>query len=569
MTTSFGTLRIVGSHWEIACEPQVRTRLKRVFPRIDQVAGDTVMLSCTPEHCRDLAWFVTRYPLHIEHNDRVLLERGVAEHIDTETRLADLLEARRPPAAVELAEPARDYQLLAADACEIRKGLLLADEVGVGKTVAGIVPMANGKNLPALFVCETHLTRQMERAINRFLPDLATHRIRKGTPYELMRDRPALGLSRKKLPDVFIISYHMLRGWADQLGELIRYCVFDECQRLRRPRSQIYLACKHVAGKARMNMGLSATPIYNYGGEFFWVIDCLLPGVLGSRTEFVREWCGDGERIGATEEFGSYLRREGIMLRRTRRDVGRELARVQRIVHTVDYDPKALQAMEGDAVKLARIILSHNERFKGEHMRAAGELDIMLRQATGIAKAPFVAEFVRLLIESGETVLVFGWHREVYRIWNEKLWEYRPIMFTGSESPAQKAAAERAFVSGSSRVMFMSLRSGAGVDGLQQACRTVVFGEIDWSPGVHDQCIGRVDRDGQQDPVVAYFLLSDDGADPIMAEVNGIKLEQREGVTDPGRPIVERIDTGEHHLRRLARELLARRGEPVPERAAK
>jgi len=116
--------------------------------------------------------------------------------------------------------------------------------------------------------------------------------------------------------------------------------------------------------------------------------------------------------------------------------------------------------------------------------------------------------------------------------------------------------------------MFMSLRSGAGVDGLQKVCRTVVFGELDWSPGVHDQCIGRVDRDGQEHPVVAYFLLSDDGADPIMAEVNGIKLEQREGVTDPGRPIVERIDTGEHHLRRLARELLARRGETVPVKAS-
>ena len=40
------------------------------------------------------------------------------------------------------------------------------------------------------------------------------------------------------------------------------------------------------------------------------------------------------------------------------------------------------------------------------HFLASGELDYKLRQATGIAKAPFVSEFVRLLVEQDERGLV-------------------------------------------------------------------------------------------------------------------------------------------------------------------
>src|SRR5690606_9105578 len=113
---------------------------------------------------------------------------------------------------------------------------------------------------------------------------------------------------------------------------------------------------------------------------------------------------------------------------------------------------------------------------------------------------------------------------------------------------------------GDSQVLIMSLRSGAGVDGLQHVCRTVVFGELDWSPGVHEQCTGRVDRDGQASPVVAYYLTADEGSDPIVVDVLGVKRQQSEGVRNPGGPLAERADIGEDALRRLAAEFLRSKG---------
>jgi hypothetical protein len=525
----------------------------------------------------------------------------------------------------------------------------------------------------------------------------------------------------------------------------------------------------------------SATPIFNFGGEFFNVVNCLSPGSLGTAVEFHREWCTtdyDKPKIKDPKAFGTYLRSTGIMLRRTRAEVGRELPPLIKIPHYVDADPAALATVSRSCAELARLILAQGEAFKGQKMQASEELSNKLRQATGIAKcmapgtlvlkfdgsiekvenlkqndllmgpdskprrilstsqgqgdmyevsstskrplfdaytvngdhvlalkhsgairysdrglfgpyvvgdhieisvheylkksthfkrllkgyktgvefpdnnlpldpyflglwlgdgtsrsaaittadqeirdyvygngleclpvrverkksskrtqrnspicsaikikpvgqgdyygftlegdglfllsdftvthnSPFVADFVKLLLESEKNIVLFGWHREVYRIWGEALADFSPVMFTGSESVTQKQESLDKFKSGKSRVLMMSLRAGAGVDGLQGVCRTVVFGELDWSAGVHEQNAGRVHRDGQPDSVAAYYLISNYGADPVMVDVLGIKKAQLEGVRDPEASLVEKLDvTPGDHIKRLAEHYL-------------
>lgn len=568
MLGSYGTIKYTPAGWRIETEPFVRARLKRVFPRAPQHAATHITISATPENTRELHWFLQRYPMEVDRPD--LLERMAAEHRDTEQRLAELMAGHTAPPVITLAEPPREYQRMAAQVLDLKLGMLLADDLGLGKTVSAICAMVDQANLPALVVCPAHLPRQWKRMINRFAPALNVHILKKGTPYDLTPRRRAnqLDLLPASLPDVIITSYHKLRGWAETLAGVVQLVVYDECQALRSPGTEIYAAADLVAQRARRRLGLSATPIYNYGSEFHSVISVLSPDALGTHAEFIREWCtsapGDKARLSDPKEFGAYLRREGIMLRRTRAEVGRELPPLSKVIHEIDADQKALDAIKGDAMALARIVLQHNEQFRGEKMQAAGEFDALMRQATGIAKAPYVVEFVKLLRESGEPVVLFGWHRAVYEVWMEGLAEHSPVLYTGTESANQKAEAIEAFVSGRAGVLIMSLRSGAGVDGLQGTATTVVFGEIDWSPGVHEQCIGRVHRDGQDDPCTAYFLLSEAGADPIMAEVLGMKRDQIEGVRNPDMALAERIDTGENSIRRLARELLARRGQQVP-----
>jgi len=99
----------------------------------------------------------------------------------------------------------------------------------------------------------------------------------------------------------------------------------------------------------------------------------------------------------------------------------------------------------------------------------------------------------------------------------------------------------------------------AGLDGLQAVCSTVVFGELDWSPGVHEQCAGRLHRDGQKDSVVAYYLVSDSGSDPVIADTLGLKQEQIAGVMDPEGEVVGRLQDGSARLVKMAEAYLAQR----------
>ncbi|MCX4116320.1 SNF2-related protein [Aeromonas hydrophila] len=563
---AFGHIEYVDRNWVIECEPQVRARLRRVFPKVSSRASEKIWLSATPENSRELDWFLQRYPMNMENETLFQLRMLATKHKEQERAIADLLQGERALPECAMAKPPRDYQREALVQLQILGGLLLADELGLGKTVSAMCPMTIPQNLPAVVVYPASLPNHWPEKLAEFMPGLRVHHVKKTSPYPLIK-QPGQRTADlwDTIPDVILVSYHKLRGWAEVLGEIARYVVFEECQQLRNPDSDIYRACQHlsekVTEKSGLKLGLTGTPIYNYGCEFFHVIQVLLPDSLGSYEEFVREWCDVGSsdrktRLREPAEFGEYLRRSGIMLRRTRAEVGRELPPLTKIPYEIEMNKAVLHNMTSDAVMLAKTILAANERYRGERMQASGEFDRLMRQATGIAKAPFVCEFVRLLIESGQKVVLFGWHREVYNIWLEQLAEFNPVMYTGSESPKQKKASMDAFTNGDSKVIIVSLRAGAGIDGLQYASSTAVFGELDWAYGVMWQCIGRLFRDGQINPVMAYFLLADDGSDPIISEIVGIKRDQLEGVTNQDIVLTERVDVAESQLKEMAKRYL-------------
>jgi hypothetical protein len=144
-------------------------------------------------------------------------------------------------------------------------------------------------------------------------------------------------------------------------------------------------------------------------------------------------------------------------------------------------------------------------------------------------------------------------------MWQEALAEFRPVLYTGSETLPAKRASVAAFCQGRSRVMMISLRSGAGLDGLQHYCNDVVFGELDWSPQVHHQVIGRLRRPGQTLQVNAHYLHTEEGSDPVLIETLGIKSDQARGLNDPGKEVAARHSDGSR-IRKLAEAVLAQQG---------
>lgn len=532
--------------------PHVAMRFKRVFAKVNSGAVGWLHISMSPENCRDLEWFLDRYPLEGDGIDDV---RMLASQHRERMELVDrFLLGQQTPMAFELNCEKREYQTTAASLTLTTGSLLLADDVGLGKSLVAFLMISDPRTRPAVYVTLTHLPHQVQAMLAKFAPWLSVQIINKGQPYDLTRSR------RRTVPypDVVIISYSKLAGWAETLSAVSKSVVFDEVQELRKSGSNRYNAAKLLSESVDFRLSMSATPIYNYGGEMFNIMGCTAPGALGNASEFFTEWCdgsGDDAIIKSPAEFGEYMRESGLMLRRTRKDVGRELPPCYQDVQHVDADPDALEQVSKTCAELAEMLLKAGG-MGIDKMRAAEEFDWRLRQATGIAKAPYVAEFIRLMVEAGEKVVVYGWHHAVYAIWKDKLKDIPLAMYTGQESIPQKEEAKRRFIAGEAKVLIMSLRAGAGLDGLQGTCNIVVFGELDWSPGVHEQNIGRVWRDGQENSVNVYFMVSDEGSDPFMVEVNGVKEQQVKGIRDPDAELVEKLQLDPDRIKNLARRYL-------------
>jgi SNF2 family DNA or RNA helicase len=574
-----GRITIADKQIVVTCPPHVAIRLRRLFGGAQRYKPGVFQLSATPEQAYDLEWFRERHPLDIDPKCEERFRELIATHEKRLAAIAALDTEGYIPAEFQLALPPRHYQRVAADLALRTRGLLLADDLGIGKTVSAICTLTAPGALPALVVTMTHLTRQWERELHRFAPKLRVHRIRSGEPYKFSDIKVEVDATTKRrrvvnggVPDVLLVNYQKLGGWVENLAGLCRTVIFDETQELRHAGTRKYEAATHIAHAADLRIGLTATPIYNYGIEIFNVVNAVAPDQLGTKQEFVQEWCGEAVmgaddrklKVSDPAALGTYLREAGIMLRRTRKDVGRELPALTKVRHVVETDEQQLDKAVADVAELARRVLDRIGTNL-ERMQSAGELDYRLRQATGIAKAPAVADFVRLLVEAGESVVLFGWHHEVYRLWSSSFERAVPpipyAMYTGKESDAQKEAARDRFCKGEAKVLIISLRAGAGLDGLQFACRTVVHGELDWSPGVHQQDDGRVHRDGQTEPVMSYYLVAEEGSDPVIADVLGIKEAQAAGIRDPDQAGTAEIAAGAStdHIRRLAEDVLRRR----------
>lgn len=556
---TYGTLELIdrGTVWSIEAHPHVHLRAKRIFGQLKAQARGALLLRSTPEACADLVWFIQRYPLEMSPGTRLALDGGAKQHRETIARLDELMRPDYQPPAFAMTKPPRSYQAREAAVLLAKGAVLVADDVGLGKTITAITALMDARTLPALVVCAPHLQRQWVAKVHEFAPELETHIIRQTEPYPLPE---FMGHG----PDVVVITYHKLVGWVKVFKDRMGLVVFDEVQELRHMGTSRYGYALALCEAIPFRLGLSATPIHNYGDEIYSILSLLSPDALGTYQEFATEWC-TGSLLKDPSVFGSWAKDQCLIIRHTRQEVGRELPAVTRIIEPIDCNSGALDKIRDTAAKLARIILETSQQARGAEWEASQQLTILLRQWTGIAKAPYVADFVRMLLASGERVVLCGWHREVYRIWQEKLAEFKPVLYTGTETAAAKAATVKAFLEGDSQLLILSLRSGAGLDGLQEASSCIVFGELDWSPAVHEQCIGRVNRDGQQTPVIAYFLVSDEGSDPPMAEALGLKREQLEGIRNPGQTdFLEIVQTDGSHVRKLAEAYLQQIGEDLP-----
>jgi len=369
---------------------------------------------------------------------------------------------------------------------------LIADEMGLGKTVQSLGWMAIHPEIrPSVVLCPATIKFKWEKEIYTWIGEANTQ-ICSGRVPEI-----------DKNADVFIINYDILPDWIELLEQQNpQFLVIDETQYVKGRSTKRTKATRYFAKSIPFIVGLTGTPIVNRPLEFFTILNILDPVNWFSFWNYVQEYCGATKKtiwnnkikkkISAWDFTGATNTKRlhtivssSLMLRRLKKDVLKQLPPKTRVVIP-------LEIKNSDSYKQAWKEYQQwlKEGTKGTQLEHRNQLE-KLKQLAVKGKMDQALEWIHDFLEENNKLVVFAWHIEIIKLLQDKLKEYNPATIFGETPTNQRAEIANKFqTSPECRVFIGNIKSaGTGIDLF--AASAVVFLELVWTPGDHEQAEDR------------------------------------------------------------------------------
>jgi SWI/SNF-related matrix-associated actin-dependent regulator 1 of chromatin subfamily A len=407
------------------------------------------------------------------------------------------------------------------------KGTLLADDMGVGKTVQAIGAINNDPTIQSvLIICPSSVKAVWKTELSRWLDPSRELSV------------SIIDSTQWKPGDIVIINYDRLHQHEMELAARAWDLVIaDECHYLKNAQTRRTTIATRL--KADKRLALSGTPLLNRPRELLPVLTWLDPVIWPKVKwhEFGLRYCGacwngfGWEYNGAThlEELSSILR-STVMLRRTKAEVLQELPPKFRSV--VEISPgtdleelirEELTAFE-QQLKQARTPDSYRDavrnirRFSPDVENGREDNFARVRHKVALAKVPLVVKFAEELFSSGSGKLVlFAHHRDVIEKLQRQLVGYGPVILHGGTSTKGRSEAVERFQTDPHTKIFIGNIQAAGVGiTLAPASSYCIFAELSWVPAEMTQAEDRLHRIGARDNVLVQHLVLEGSLDALM-----------------------------------------------------
>ncbi|MFO1494850.1 MAG: DEAD/DEAH box helicase [Lysobacterales bacterium] len=420
---------------------------------------------------------------------------------------------------------------------------ILADDMGLGKTLQVLAWIVGEKEAgrlqhPALVVCPKSVLPNWAAEAERFAPGLS----------RLVHAGPERGKRRRSFAeaDLVLTTYPVLARDVDALAaQPFHLVVLDESQMVKNPATLAARAARKL--DARQRVCLTGTPLENHLGELWAQFDFLLPGLLGSKADFTRNFRKPIEK-GRDRDTRERLRRRirPFLLRRTKDQVVADLPSKTEVTRSI-----ALEGRQRDLYDTLRA--AYAEELKGYIAAQSVERNRMrvleglmrLRQiccdprlissdkarAPASAKLDYLLDMLQELILAGRRILVFSQFTSMLELIEAELQaaRIRYVKLTGQTE--DRATPVQRFQRGEVPLFLISLRAGGFGLNLTQA-DTVVHYDPWWNPAVEAQATDRAHRIGQDKPVFVYRLIASDTVEERILALQARKRELVDALFD-------------------------------------
>jgi len=470
---------------------------------------------------------------------------------------------------------------------QLGMGACLADDMGLGKTVQLLALLmldrqslgkkASQQHAPTLLVCPMSVVGNWQREASRFAPSLKVQ-VHHGA--ERLTDKEFVEEAQKA--DLVVTTYGLATRDQALLSEITwGRLVLDEAQNIKNPDTKQTKAIRSFAVQSRI--ALTGTPVENRLSELWSIMEFLNPGLLGSASNFGKQFSTPIERY-RDKEKATLLKQltQPFILRRLKTDKNIIQDLPEKIEMKVFCNLTSEQASLYQAVvdeMMQKIEKSEEKSIERKGMVLATLMKLkqvcnhpvqMLQDGSSVAersgKLARLEELIEEILAAGDRVLCFTQFAEMGKMLKIHLQEKfgcEILFLQGSTSKKARDQMVARFQSDTGPAIFiLSLKAG-GVGLNLTAAQHVIHFDRWWNPAVEAQATDRAFRIGQTKNVqVRKFVCIG-----TIEEKIDLLIEQKKELAD------NIVGTGEGWLTELSNadlhQLVALSKDAVSETAAK
>ena len=406
-----------------------------------------------------------------------------------------------------------------------RNGCILADDMGLGKSIQSIIAALESGAKKILVVCPSSTKINWEREINVFCEDTAIIDGKKWDDakftiinFDILKNFHTLhdGKKRKEGEPEVILNRDLAEAGFD-------LAIIDEAHYLKnnesiRGKIMVELSTKHNIDKVWL---LTGTPVANRPMDFFNLLKIIKSPIANNWKYFAVRYC-DGRQFFRTLKNGQRKqiwltdgasnleelanKTKNTIIRRLKTEVLDMPDKVMTPMHHIldkkglkDYDLLWEQYMEKRKLE---------GKKTNELQKDLVEL-ILLRQFIANQAIPYTIEMAENAIEMGRKVIIFTSFTEELEIITNHFGKLA-VKHNGPMTSTQKQKSVDSFQNNPKVKVFVGNIKSAGVGITLTEATVVIFNSFDWVPGNNEQAEDRAFRIGQKNDVNVYYQLFDD-----------------------------------------------------------